>query len=302
MFSVAQALLPVWFCKPRAAAMIVATIAKPAQPKWLCYRSPSANSLAESTFRVIRRHEFMVLELSSPGKWKAEATLPLRRILVLCVLLGVLILGWLSWRDVPSRQQLKETPEPIIDKQPVNFANRTFDPASPPSDMPPLTAGENAECVSDFLSNANVGGQTRRTDATHATITITQIKVTLQLNITIWVPAGVTQHVIEHEEGHRQISEYYYQNADKLAERIASTYMGKQIEVTGADLNAESIKALQQLAAEITDEYNRELNPEPTQLLYDSITDHSRNEVVAQEAVDHALKNISMESDIRPAN
>jgi hypothetical protein len=223
--------------------------------------------------------------------------LSLRRILVLCLLLGVLVLGWLSWHDAPSRRQLKETAAPIISKQPVNFANRTFDPASPPSDMPPLTTGENAECVSDFFSDANLSGKTWRTDATHATVTITQIKVTLQLNITIWVPAGVTPHVIEHEEGHRQISEYYYQTADKVAERVAAPYMGKQIEVTGADLNAESIKALQQMGADITAEYDRELNPEPTQLLYDSITDHSRNEVVVQDAVDHALKNAPIESD-----
>jgi hypothetical protein len=162
--------------------------------------------------------------------------------------------------------------------------------------MPPLISGENAECVSDFLANANVSGQTRRTDATHATITVTQIKVTLQLNVTIWVPADVTQHVTEHEEGHRQISEYYYQTADKVAGRVAATYMGKQIVVAGADLDAESIKSLQQMAAEITDEYDKELNPEPTQLLYDSITDHSRNEVVAQDAAAHAIKNASIES------
>jgi hypothetical protein len=225
-----------------------------------------------------------------------EAMSPLRRILVLCLLLGLFVLGWLSWREAPSRQPVEETAEPVISKQPVNFASRTFDPASPPSDMPPLTEGENAECVSDFSANANVSGLTRRKDATHGTVTVSQIKVTLQLNVTIWVPTGVTPHVIEHEEGHRQISEYYYQTADKLAERVAATYMGKEIEVTGADLNAESMKALQQMGAEITEEYDRELNPEPTQLLYDSITDHSRNEVAVQEAVDHALKNISVES------
>ena len=159
-----------------------------------------------------------------------------------------------------------------------------------------MTPGENAECDSDFGSNANVAGQTRRTDATHATLTVTQIKVTLQLNITIWVPTDVTPHVIEHEEGHRQISEYYYQTADKLAARIASDYMGKQVEITGTDLNAASMEALKQMGSEITEEYDRELNPEPTQLLYDSITDHSRNEVAVQDAVDHALKNVSMES------
>jgi hypothetical protein len=210
-------------------------------------------------------------------------------------------LAWFSWREVSSRREDRETPGPTVNKQPVNFASRTFDPATPPSDMPPTTPGENAECDSDFLSKANVSGQTRQTDATHATVTIAQIKVTLQLNITIWMPTGVTQHVIDHEEGHRQISEYYYQTADKLAERIAATYMGKQIDIVGTDLNAESNKVLQQMATEITDEYNRELNTEPTQLLYDAITDHSRNEVVAQDAVAHALKNISIESN-QPAS
>jgi hypothetical protein len=211
-------------------------------------------------------------------------------------LLAVLIFGWLNWRERTSQQQLRAMPDPTVIKQAANVASRTFDPANPPPEMPPLNPGENAECVADFGSNANVAGQTRRTDATHGTLTITQINVTLLLNITIWVPAGVTQRVIDHEDGHRQISEYYYQTADKLAGRIAAAYMGKQVEVTGTDLNAESMKALKQMGAEITDEYERELNSEPAQLLYDSITDHSRNDVVAQDAVDHALKNVSMES------
>ncbi len=223
--------------------------------------------------------------------------MPVRRSIVLCVLLGALIFGWLMWRDASSRQQPGETAGPAIHKQPVNFTNRTFDPAVPPADMPPLTSGENAECDSDFLSKASVGGETRQTDATHGTVTITQIKMTLQLNITIWAPAGVAQHVIEHEEGHRQISEFYYQTADKVAERIAAPYMGKQVEITGTNLDAESNKLLQQMANEITEEYNKELNPEPTQLLYDTITDHSRNEVVARDAVVHALKNVTIESN-----
>jgi hypothetical protein len=227
--------------------------------------------------------------------------LSLRRILVVFLLLGMSILGWLNWHAVSSRRQLREAPAPVIFKQPVNFVKRTFDPANLPPDMPPMNSGENAECGSDFISDANLAGKTRQADATHGTVTVTGIKVTLQLNITIWVPSDVTEHVMDHEEGHRQISEYYYQTADKLAERIAAIYLGKEVSITGSDLNAESTKALRQLAAEITEEYNRELNTEPTQLLYDTITDHSRNGVVAQEAVDHALKNVSMES-AQPAN
>jgi hypothetical protein len=162
--------------------------------------------------------------------------------------------------------------------------------------MPPLSPGENAGCDSEFLSSASVRGEPRQTDATHATFTVTQIKVTLQLKINIWLPSGATQHLIEHEEGHRQISEYYYQTADKLAERIAAAYMGRQVEITGTDLGAESSRMLQQMATEITNEYNKELNPNPTQLLYDSITDHSRNGVAAKDAVAHAIKNAPIEA------
>ena len=232
----------------------------------------------------------------------AEVVLSSRGLLVLCGLGGVLVIGWLTWRDSSSRRQLREARVVTIDKQPVVFANRRFDPAAPPNDMPPLAAGENAECDSDFLSEASVRGESGKTDATHATVTITRIKVTLQLKINIWVPTEVAQRVIDHEEGHRQISEYYYQTADKLAERIAATYIGRQVDVTGADMDAESSKMLQQMASEITHEYNKELSPGPTQLLYDAITDHGRNDVVVKDAVDHAIKNVTIEAPQQSTN
>lgn len=222
--------------------------------------------------------------------------MPLRGLLILGVLLAGLIAGWLVWRSFSSPHQLNEHSGSTISKQPIVLATHTFDPASLPADMPPLGSGENAECDSDFRSSASVRGESRPTDATHATVTITHVNLTLQLNINIWVPNGVTQHVLEHEDGHRQISEFYYQTADQLAARIASTYLGKQVEITGADLDAASNKMLQEMAADITEEYNKALNPGPTQLLYDAITDHGRNEVVVKDAVAHALKNISIES------
>ena len=250
----------------------------------------------ESTFRVIRRPRTYGSCAVLSGQWNAGVALRSRGLLVLCVLLGVLVLGWLTRRDFSSRRQPSELPVPTIIKQPVTFANHTFDPAAPPSDMPPLNPGENAECGSDFLSNASVRGESRQADATHATVTITQVKVTLQLSINIWVPTDVSQRVVEHEDGHRQISEYYYQSADKLAETIAASYLGKRVEVSGIDLNAESNKMLLEMASEITHEYNRELNPGPTQLLYDAITDHGRNDVPVQDAVAHAIKNVLIES------
>jgi hypothetical protein len=205
--------------------------------------------------------------------------------------------GWITLRNVSGPHQVRETTVPTIDKQPAMIARHTFDPTAPPADMPPLSNGEIAVCDTNFVSNANVRGETRRADDTHGTLTITQVNVALQLHVNIWVPTEASQQVIEHEDGHRQISEHYYETADKIAQRIAAMYMGRQVEIAGADLRAEASKVLEQTAAEVTAEYNKQLNPGPTQLLYDSITDHGRNDTVVKDAVAHAITNVTVEAN-----
>ncbi len=234
----------------------------------------------------------MVRSLNCLENAKAEEPLPSRRIVVLLALLAVLAAGWYGWQKYSSRSQDLESSAATVDKQPATILNHTFDPANPPTDLPPLAPGEAAMCDSNFISNVNVGGRAQQTDATHEIVTITKINVALQLNVNIWVPIGATQHVIEHEDGHRQISENYYQNADKLAQRIAAAYLGKHELINGADLPAEFSKLLKQIGAEITDEYNKQLNPEPAQLRYDAVTDHSRNDVEAKDAVAQILKDL----------
>ena len=160
--------------------------------------------------------------------------------------------------------------------------------------MPPLGEGEEAECDSNFISDANVSGRMQKIDSTNATVVVAQVKVTLQLKITIWVPNGATQHVIEHEEGHRQISEHYYDSANDLATEIAAPYIGRQIAISGSDLNAEFRNALLQLSKDITAEYNRRLNPDPAQRRYDDLTDHSRNDRDSKEAVAQAIREAQM--------
>ncbi|MBH0182566.1 MAG: hypothetical protein HP490_13065, partial [Nitrospira sp.] len=108
-----------------------------------------------------------------------------------------------------------------IVKNQAQVGTRYFDPNSPPGDRPPLRGSEEAVCVWDFLSDASIGGQVRQIDSTHAKVTINRIKVTLQLNVTTWLPNNPRKWTVEHEEGHRQISEYYYRNADVVARRVA---------------------------------------------------------------------------------
>jgi hypothetical protein len=218
--------------------------------------------------------------------------LPLRKYILLCVLLGIMLFAGLSSRHQTASRAANQAPSLTIDKQPVTFAMHSFDPSAPPAEMAPLAAWEEAECDSNFVSNANVKGRTELADGTHGVVTVSEVKMTLQLTINIWVPQGATEHVIEHEQGHRQIAEHYYQTADQVAEQIAVTYIGKQVSATSADLNMEMNKLLQQMGAEITGAYNQKVNPSLAQNRYDDITDHSRNDVSAAEAVAQALKDI----------
>ena len=167
---------------------------------------------------------------------------------------------------------------------------RTFDPSAPPPEMPPMSPGELAVCDSNFTSSAALSGENHRTDGTHAILTITGAKVTLQANITIWTPIGASEHVIEHEQGHRQISEYYYKTAEKVAEQIAETYVGRQVSITGADLDSQATTVLRDLAKEFTNEYGNQLSPDPAQEIYDTMTDHSRNETPVSDAIAAAIK------------
>ena len=198
----------------------------------------------------------------------------------------VMVLLLIPW--VPSVHA--EQPQVTIVKMPVNMGTRYFDPRRPPRERPPLRGPEEAVCASDFLSDASVGGQAALTDATHAKVTINQIKVTLQLDITIWLPTKPQTWTVEHEEGHRQISEYYYKNADVIARRIAEPYLGKVIDISGRDLRKALSVALQKVGAEITNEYNRQMPVETTQDRYDRITEHSRKDISVPDAVAQALK------------
>jgi hypothetical protein len=213
----------------------------------------------------------------------------------LCLCLGVSLCACHTSPDAsapppPAKDSVQ------ITKLPAAYASHKFDPAAPPPNMPPLHSGEAAVCDADFIARSSVRAQPRRTDSTHAMLTITNVLITLQLQTNVWVPVDAPQTIVDHEEGHHQIAEYYYQTADKLAERIATSYVGKRVDVTGPDLDAATNQALFQIANEITDEYTKEINNSSTQLLYDNITDHSRNGVVAKDAVEHAIKNAAIEA------
>jgi hypothetical protein len=56
------------------------------------------------------------------------------------------------------------------------------------------------------------------------------------------------------------------------------------------------------MSTDITDDYNKAVTPEPTQLRFDAITDHGRNDVTAADAMAQALKQIPPSSTPPSAN
>jgi len=225
-----------------------------------------------------------------------------RLLILLCVLAGMIALGWIALRRSDLVSHRAGSNGVIVEKQEEDFASRTFDPANPPADMPPMSPGEAAVCDSNFTSGVNVSSDMQDSDSTHEIVTITQIRVTLGLKITIWLPAGAAQHVIEHEDGHRQIAEFYYREAGNIVQRIAAGYIGKQETVSATDMTGQADAWLQQMGKEISDEYNRELNPDPAQQRYDLITDYSRNGMAAADAVEQVLKDVAGAPGTNPGN
>ena len=263
-----------------------------------CSRAASIKEMliGGGAIRVIRLDKLVApLQLCQENE-RGGLPLHYRGRLLLCLFVGIAIFGWVIWRSSLSRRQQSESPTLTIEKQPVVFANHTFDPNSPPADMPALAYGEQAACDSNFSSTTTVGGKSQKIDATHATVTVTKVRMILHLSINIWVPSGATQNVVEHEDGHRQISQYYYQAADKLAERLAATYLGRTVDISGTDIDDQFEKALHQMATDITKQYDTDIGVAAAQQYYDLITDHGRNNSDVRGAVAAAIENTKIVS------
>jgi len=89
--------------------------------------------------------------------------------------------------------------------------------------------------------------------------------------------------VIEHEEGIAK-SDITTRPLTNSPERITGDIHGQTSRNRRTDLGAESRKMLQQMATDITDEFNKDLNPGPAQLLYEPSRPRP-NEVVVKDAV-----------------
>jgi hypothetical protein len=170
-----------------------------------------------------------------------------------------------------------------INRAAPEVEHKRFDRNSPPSDMPTLEPGEAAVTRSIFgiVSEAEVRSVSEEDGGGKRTVKskITAITLNLSLKNTIWLPNDAPKTIVDHEEGHRQISESFYKDAERIAREIAQKYIGQALDGESSEkaMNEMSQKYMAQ-----TQSLSVRAN-----IIFDELTDHSRNQKIS---VERAIK------------
>jgi hypothetical protein len=170
---------------------------------------------------------------------------------------------------------------------------KQFNPKRPPKEMPPLRPGEAAVCESKFLCQVQVEVEISSGAGEPTECKVTGIKAELRLDVVIWLPSDATHKIRVHEDGHRRISEHFYERAEEVAKEIGEKYVGKELEVKSPE-PAETRPVIQRVANEFCQEYlgTIEVPSEKVQMKYDQLTDHGRNKLSEREAIRRALESV----------
>jgi hypothetical protein len=183
-----------------------------------------------------------------------------------------------------------------VEKKPPTVQTRYFDPKNKPADMPPLDGKEAAVTQSSFSISARMEAQVVDQEQLNGQW-VTQSKVTgvtatLELDIVIWLPHGANAKLIAHEEGHRRISEMFYQDAEKHADTLARQWVGKTLRGQGPTRQEATQRAMRQVTEQLTDQYIKAIDGPSgrVQTIYDQLTDHGRNALDEDAAIHQAMK------------
>jgi hypothetical protein len=164
--------------------------------------------------------------------------------------------------------------------------------------MPALQPPEAAVTVSAFACAAQMSvriiDEQRRDGACHATARIETVRITIGLDVTVWLPNGATPKIKAHEDAHRKISDHYFKLGEATARRFAEPYIGKTIEGSADDCASAVDEAIKAAIREFGGKYMAEIeaNAGEAQANFDQITDHGRNNVNENAAIQRAIEQV----------
>jgi hypothetical protein len=187
---------------------------------------------------------------------------------------------------------LRADEHPItIRKNPAKISRQTFDPKHQPKEMPKLTPPESGVCDFDFYSDSGLGTFTDEIAPNTVEVEVDSVDMILDMKVRVWTAAGTPPKLLAHEEGHRQICEHYYQNAEAIARTVAQKMIGRKATASGANKKAAADAAMQKLLTELNTAYMNEVRVRCSacQKRYDKITNHSLIPIPEGDAIRQAL-------------
>jgi hypothetical protein len=180
--------------------------------------------------------------------------------------------------------------------------HRKFNRDHPPKELPALEGDEAAVTrsilgIESQFSFDVLPAERGSGPATHK-IKVAAVTADLSLSITIWLPDDAAKVIIDHEEGHRQISESFYKDSEKIARSIADKYIGQTYSAEGDDAEAAIRKALDKVQNEFLQKYMAQTQVVSARAneIFDQLTDHGRNEkITVQDAIKKSIERAKKE-------
>lgn len=200
-------------------------------------------------------------------------------------------LAWLAMLG----PDLQSTSAITVEQRPAAVDTRTFDPAAPPAEMPHLGPRERAITHSEFGIGAEVRvlvrGDFRQGRGMASVVEVDGLDLDLGLEITEWLPEGAPASLVEHEDGHRRISELFYQDAEAIARRLGARYVGKSFRGEGRTVEQARRAAMDGVIRELNLDYLAATHSAASRVneLFDQITSHGRNDVPVDQAMRDAI-------------
>jgi hypothetical protein len=175
---------------------------------------------------------------------------------------------------------------------------RTFDPAKPPAEMPPLASREGAVTACSFGFSAephyDVITRWRGADGNWtATIAVTGVSVYVRLTVIVWTPKGVSAKLKAHEEGHRTLDEMMYKKLAEPAARAAGAEMdGYQFTGQGTTAAKAEADALRTMFKQAGHDYLAQCSDLNDQVnaAYDTLTRHGTSPISEADAIKQAVE------------
>ena len=202
----------------------------------------------------------------------------------------------------PSLLHAEEVARINIHATPATVERITFNPKSPPKDMPPLKGNEAAETQYNFGCEVKLKYEMRQNLSSDGKVdvvaTIKELTVTLKLHNRIFIPQNGNAKLRAHEEGHREINERVYKDAESVAREEAQRIVSKTWIASSSTPDAAGKAATDQAVNQLCNSYMKRVAEKASRIgdIYDELTDHGRSmQVTVNEAIAKSIKRYDAE-------